>query len=121
MNNVVVSFFKHHEIPYSIEKNKKFINFVCFYCQADTRISSIRCKWKCIECGQEGTLIHLIKFLEREDKTSIDTIKRTVIYDEKKEIDKIKKLLSNLGSDPTVIELKEKVLNVLEKQKRHLP
>lgn len=121
MNNIVVSFFKQYGIPYIINKDKKSIKYICFLCHTEAQISAIRTYWKCNGCGEDGTLVHLIKFLNDTDTEFIEELKNSNIYDEAKEINEINKLLSQLGDTSTVKTIQQKLNRVFEQQKRQIP
>lgn len=118
MNNIVLSFLKEYNIPYKINRSDNSISYPCFYCYEETNISMIRTKWKCHNCNQNGTLVHLIEFIKGNNFSTIEKIKQVKIYNEKQEIGDIKKLLAKINDEKVALELEERLFKLLERREK---
>ncbi|MGX9134970.1 hypothetical protein ACWV26_11420 [Rummeliibacillus sp. JY-2-4R] len=119
MNNVILSFFKQYNIPYKINRSNNTVIYPCFHCHVETTISIIRTRWHCNNCEHSGTLIHLIKFIKDNELNTIKDIQKIKkIYDEKKEIEDIQKILIKIENSQLAKELQEKVFRVLNKRQK---
>lgn len=118
MNNVVVSFFKKYNIPYKMNRSNNTVSYPCFYCHEETAISVIRTRWKCCNCSRWGTLVHLIEFINDNDHSAVEAIQQVDIYDEKKEIEDIIKLLAKIRNKELALELQEKLSKILDKGRK---
>lgn len=116
MNNVVLSFFKKHSIPYRIKRNDNNVIFPCFHCHEETTISIIRTRWHCNNCSHSGSLIHLIKYIEINALNTIKEIQTINIYNEKREIKDIQKMLEKIEDSQVAIAIQEKLFKILDKR-----
>lgn len=116
MNNVIFSFFKNHNIPYKINRSDNTVIFPCFHCHEETTISIIRTRWHCKNCNHYGSLIHLIKFINNNALKTIKDIQSIKIYNEKKEIEDIQKMLTKIEDSQVAIAIQEKLFRILDKR-----
>ncbi len=116
MNNVIFSFFKKHNIPYRINRSDNTAIFPCFHCHEETTISIIRTRWYCKNCKHYGSLINLIKFINSNELNSIKDIQAIKIYNEKEEIEDIKKMLTKIEDSQVALAIQEKLFRILDKR-----
>lgn len=115
MNNIVISFFKENQIQYHINKDCFTITYPCFFCGGHATITLKRTYFVCNECGERGSLVHLIKFLE-EEPSSIERIQKAEIYDEDRELKELAHLLNKLNDATLANSIKKTVLRLVEKK-----
>ncbi|MFS0667193.1 hypothetical protein AB1L12_04570 [Peribacillus frigoritolerans] len=88
---VALSFFKGNKINYYLDG--LYIYFPCFKCQQKSFMNCLDTRWKCEKCCEQGSLRHLIEFIE---ENPLDTVKNYKIYNPGQKIKEINKLFSSL-------------------------